>query len=107
MKEVKLSKREVEMVERYYDADDTDIYDAYDRPSKAMRDAFRRCVNMKCEMNGNDLRITGHSSYRFSCAFRYFNNGVEFLRYITKDHNYDINLKVYRQCYDERYKEEV
>ena len=93
---MKFTQREIDMVERYYDADDTDIYDAYARPSKTMRDAYNKCIKMKVNMDGTDFRITGHSSYTFSCAFRYKVDGVEWLRYITKSNTYDINLTEYK-----------
>lgn len=69
---------------------DTMLHDVYDRYSQAKENAYRYCVSRETECNSYDGRITGANTCQFSYAFTCEWEGIKYLIYITKDHDYAI-----------------
>lgn len=67
----------------------TDIYDLYERPSSAKRQAWQRCQKMCSVLHGRRLRCGNANCYQFSAAFWLTSKeGSNILVYITKDSQY-------------------
>lgn len=66
-----------------------DIYDAYQRPSRAKLRAYEYCLELFRELDGYDFQILGHNTTTFSVGFRYFgkNTGAACFAYITRDYD--------------------
>lgn len=68
------------------------LWDAYRNPSVAKENAYRYCLNLKDEKNGYDGTVCGASCHFFSYAFKYMEDGIEHLMYITHANDYDFAL---------------
>lgn len=67
--------------------------DAYGRYSHAKANAYEYCRAREREFNSYNGVITGHNSCTFSYAFTGLCNLKEYFVYITKDHDYAIELE--------------
>lgn len=77
----------------YTQRDGNSIYNAYVKPSQEKKDAFAYCQKLLSECKGKQPKITGKSTYEFSYAFKCQDeNGNWYLIYITRCHNYIIEL---------------
>ena len=67
----------------------TDIYDAYDRPSRAKVNAFTYCKQLCNDRDGFDFCIIGHNTSTFSVGFKYYGKetGALCFAYITRDYD--------------------
>ena len=72
-----------------YDSADNfgDLFDVYGTCSAAKRYAMDYCKRLQRERNGYDGRITSHNTFQFSYGFRFLEDGIEKLMYITKAHD--------------------
>ncbi len=80
------------MIWAYEHADGKSLGDCYVNLSKAKEDAEFWCRSHMVEHGGYDFRITGHSCRHFSCAYRYKENGIEYLVYHTHANVYRVAL---------------
>lgn len=70
---------------RYRDSELYSIYDAYQRPSKAKRDAWKHCLDLMMCYNGEGLRVIGHNTSFFSAGFVFTDkDGRDRFAFITK-----------------------
>lgn len=97
----RITKDDIAKVDRYLDSSCTDIFNAYGKVGKEKRKAWNTCKEKQEMYDGYDLRITGHNSYTFSCAFKYKINGKEYLYYMTKGGDYDISMDEYKKFKEE------
>lgn len=66
-----MTKKQQIMLRNYNYANDTTIYEAYERPSYYKVRAEQRILDEMRNNNGYDYRICGHNSCTFSCAYQY------------------------------------
>ena len=89
-----MTKREAQVVDRYYASNATTLRDVYGRWSDRKEKAYMDCVRKKVEMNGNNLRIIGANTDKFSVGFAFTDeNGEECLMYITPSRDTVIRLE--------------
>lgn len=82
-----MTKAQKAMLDSYNRSSDTELWHVYGRCSQAKYNAMDYCKNLMYEKSGYDGRITSYNTFRFSYAFRFIENGIEHLMYITHDHN--------------------
>ena len=74
-------------------SDEVDLDDAYGRYSSAKKYAYDYCRELERRFNSYSGRITGHNMMQFTYAFRGDgDDGRKYLIYITKDHDYAIDV---------------
>ena len=89
-----MTKKALYRVIAYRKATATTLRDVYSSWSDDKEKAYRRCIQMKVDMNGYDFRIISANTWQFSCGFLYRDgDGVEHLMYITKGEDNDIRLE--------------
>ena len=88
-----MNKKQQGMVWMYENATYNTLDEAYQNPSEAKRRAYRDCLAMCDRMGGYDVRITGKSCMFFSIAWRFENNGEEWLHYETYANGYEFPIK--------------
>ena len=86
------TKKAQGMIWTYGHATANSLEECYDNPSNAKLNAERWCRADMKEHNGYDFRITGHNCMHFSCAYRYEENGIEYLVYRTHANTYRVAL---------------
>lgn len=74
------------------------LWDAYEKPSRAKVNAFFDCQNIRQEYNGTNERIISHNTFTFTYGFEYASNvdGVCHCVIITPTYEYDIELSTER-----------
>lgn len=72
---------------------DVELRDAYGRYSREKEHAYEYCRDREREFGSYNGVITGHNSCQFSYAFTGKCEGKWWLIYITKDHDYAIELE--------------
>ena len=77
------SKRIKRAWEWYCDSNDVNLSDVYTKCSQDKKDAYKTCVAVQEEYNGEDLRITSHSIYTFTVGFRFIHEGKKAFCWIT------------------------
>ena len=87
-----MTKKQLQMVNNYYNSTMHDIYDLYDRPSYYKIRAEQMILNEMLDNNGYDYRICGGNSCTFSCAYRMIKGNHEILVYHTAQNRYEIVL---------------
>jgi len=93
MEEVKCGSKKAEyLVYNYMNSDKTTLKDCYARPSNAKEKAYFWCKYVMVRSNGYDIRICSYNTQIFTAAFRFMENGIEYLAYITPKHIYKIRL---------------
>ena len=80
------------MIYSYECAKAKSLSDCYVKTSKEKKDAELFCRADMVEHGGYDFRITGHGIQHFSCAYRYEENGIEYLVYHTRANVYRVAL---------------
>lgn len=80
------------MIYRYEYAIDhgySDIYDAYERPSRYKVSAWNDCKELCKSLNGFNLRIASRNTCKFTVTFGYFDpvDGDLRVAYITRDYD--------------------
>lgn len=89
-----MTKKAQSRIESYRKATATSLRDVYTSWSDDKEKAYRRCIQMKVDMNGYDFRIISANGWKFSCGFLYRDgDGIEHLMYITKGEDNDIRLE--------------
>lgn len=78
----------------YNRAEHTELWQAYKNPSARKYRAMDHCKEKQYLLNGYDGRITAAGCQFFSYAFRYMEDGIEKLRYITYANDYDYNYSL-------------
>lgn len=68
------------------------IFKMYNKPSQAKIKAFNDCISFKAQLEGYNGIITGGNCDKFNYAFKYKENGTEYLVYITPQNDYKIAL---------------
>lgn len=66
----------------YYTLDDL-----YKNASIYKHGAYNYCRELYSKYNGYDFKIIGGNCNTFSVGFTFFENGVEYFAYITKDYD--------------------
>ena len=69
---------------------DFTLRDVYGRYSQAKENAYAYCRSREAEANSVDGCITGANTCQFSYAFTCEWEGIRYLIYITKNHDYAI-----------------
>ena len=64
-----------------------DLYDCYEQPSRAKREAMDYCARLMEENNGKALKIIGYNTMTFSVGFIGVIDGKEAFIYITKSYD--------------------
>lgn len=54
---------------RWCNSSDDNIFKAYDSPSMKKIEAWEYCEDVCKRYNGHDLRVIGHSCYKFTAGF--------------------------------------
>ena len=86
------SKKATALAKNYWDSPFKNLNDCYARPSKAKENAYFWCKYQMVKCNGYDLRICSYNAQIFTAAFRFKENDIEYLAYITPYYNYKIRL---------------
>lgn len=63
------------------------LYDCYEQPSWAKREAMDYCTRLMEENNGKALKIIGYNTMTFSVGFLCVIEGKEAFVYITKSYD--------------------
>lgn len=72
---------------------DVELRDVYGRYSRAKENAYEYCRAREREFNSYTGVITGYNIFTFSYAFTGWCDGKEYFIYITKDHDYAIEIE--------------
>ena len=89
----KLTKKERNMVDRWYNSDCTNIYDFYVNPSYQKVRAFNWHVENALRLGATQPIITGGNDSFFSIAYAYTDeNDREILIYATGRNTYEIDI---------------
>lgn len=85
------TKKAARLALSYLHATATCLREAYGRYSQEKHDAEIAILREKIDNDGMDYRVTGASSFAFTCAYVYTDNktGELRLRTHTKDNTYD------------------
>lgn len=87
-----MTKKQMELVERYNSAEHASVWSCYGKPSWNKVGAEREILD---EMNANDgwgYRVTSYNTFHFSCAYKYMKDGMETLVYHTSANRWEIPL---------------
>jgi hypothetical protein len=63
------------------------LNDLYNNASYYKQKAYNYCRDLYHKLNGHDFKIIGGNCMTFSVGFTFFENGVEYFAYITKDYD--------------------
>ena len=86
------SKKAASLAQNYWNSFRRCLDDCYERPSKAKLNAIIACKKYAIKYCGYDFRICTYNSQIFTCAFRFKENEIEYLCYMTPSYNYKIRL---------------
>lgn len=87
------SQRGEDMVSRWKGSRFDSLYEKYTAPSESKRKAWLGICDERLAVSGHSLRVTGGSSYLFSCAYKATDKeGVDWLIYHTSQNVYAIRL---------------
>lgn len=86
------SKKAAALAQNYWNSYYRTLNDCYARPSHAKENADFWCRQKMVEYGGFDYRICSYNCQTFTAAFRFKENGVEYLCYMTAYYNYKIRL---------------
>lgn len=76
----------------YEHSNATHLRDVYSSYSRAKEEAYNYCIRLMRKLDGYNGRITAAGCQVFSFAFKYRENGIEKLAYITRNYDYSIEL---------------
>ena len=89
-----MTKRQENIISRYYASKATTLRDVYKSWSSRKEEAYMDCVRMKVDLDGDNLRIIGANTDKFSVGFTFTNDdGEKCLMYITPSRNEVIRLE--------------
>lgn len=87
-----MTKKELEVIRNYKNSDTYSIYEAYERPSYNKERTFEVILREMDEKNGYGMRILSKNTFVYTCAYRFEENGKEYLRYHTPSNVMNIEL---------------
>lgn len=87
---MKYTKKQQEIIRSYERSNAEFLREVYTSYSNEKRDAYFAIQNEMRGLRGRQLRITGHNTSFFSCAYQYERDGQRYLRYHTKSNVIDI-----------------
>lgn len=89
-----MTAKEIAMYEGYIRATMRDLDDAYTTCSRAKKNAWRYCEDLRRRLGGFDVRVPSANTFQFSYAFKYFSpeTGAESIHYETAKNSYDFEI---------------
>lgn len=79
---------------RFVASDAMLLGDVYKRYSSAKDKAYRYCMKLFKDMNGDCIRIVSANTFQFTVGFEFDgDNGKRYFAYITKTHDYIMALE--------------
>lgn len=88
----KNSKKAFRFYHQYLHSNIVDIYQAYAKPSVTKVNQFRYLEDMAEQDDGSIPRILSYNTYQFTVGYRIYRDGKWWLKVITKEHIYLIEL---------------
>jgi len=77
----------------FNNSSDVDLRDAYGSYSRAKENAYAYCREREREFSSYNGVIASHNSMQFTYAFTGWCDGKLYLIYITKDHDYALEIE--------------
>ena len=87
-----MTKKELGMYHNWLNAEDSSVYEAYERPSYAKVRAEQSIIDEMVSVCGYGYRVTSHNTFNFACAYKYMKDGVERMVYNTHANRYDFEV---------------
>ena len=87
-----MTKKNAGIVASYNRGGYTELSQCYGRYSTKKSKAWDYCKALCKEKNGNGLKILSRNVYQFTAAFKYEENGKQYLMYISKSEDRPILL---------------
>lgn len=88
----KTTQKAQNILRAYERSTETELWEVYGTFSQAKQNAMEYCKNLQYKLNGQYGVIIGYCSTQFSFAFQFEFEGKKYLCYITKSHDYKIEL---------------
>ena len=87
-----MTKKQMAMVDAYNRTNARALDDVYGSYSAAKKEAYSYCRGLQYKMKGYDGRIPSANSFAFTYAFRYKENGDEYMCYCTSCNDYKFKI---------------
>ena len=87
-----MTKRDAGVIESYNRSSYTELSQCYGSYSSKKQNAWNYCKELCMSKNGSGLRILSRNVYQFTAAFKYEENGKQYLMYISKSEDRPIVL---------------
>ena len=89
-----MTKRNAGIVASYNRSNYTELSQCYGRYSTKKQNAWEYCKALCKKYNGNGLKILSYNGYQFTAGFEFEENGKQYLMYISKSEDRQIELDV-------------